>query len=496
MVKEITQTKKSAGIIMHITSLPSKYGIGTLGIDAYKFVDFLAETGNEFWQILPLGITTYGDSPYQSPSAYAGNPYLIDLEELIKEELLTGHDCDSANLTCSFEMHVDYLKQYNNRMPLLKKAFKTFKKTKDYHDFVEDNQNWLYDYAVFMAIKEANNQESLCTWAKKYPYSNIEEYKKEFRESIEYNFFLQYKFFSQYKKLKNYANSKQVKIIGDMPIYVSADSVEVWKNGKFFILNEDLSPKKVAGVPPDDFSNDGQLWGNPIYNWEGLASDNYEFWIERIGFWLKNFDFLRIDHFRGFAGYYSIDCAETTARKGEWIDAPGFDLFALIKSRLGLNSLIAEDLGFIDSRTKKLLEFTALPGMKMLHFSFGKNDPEVKNFAYNNIVYTSSHDSDTTLGWWKKQKLLSKLRIKKRAKNYGCKQKNPVDTIINIAMKCPAKIAMVPIQDYLYLDNQFRMNTPSTLGGTNWKFRVPANYITKDLENSVSKILKKYSRQK
>ena len=360
--------ERKAGVLMHISSLPGARGIGSLGKAAYAFVDFMRDAGLSLWQVLPLCPTSYGDSPYQSPSAVAGNPYFIDIDTLIDEGLLKPDEAAEYAVA-----PVDYAAVYFERYATLKKAFRRFAKTppEDYEAFKTENAFWLDDYALFMAIKEAHGMQAWEMWEDRYKYRTAS--MKKFERAAEFHKFLQYEFFKQWSALKAYANGKGIKIVGDMPIYVAYDSVEVWSNPKQFLLNDDLSRKVVAGVPPDYFSADGQLWGNPIYDWEYMKSTGYEWWIMRMSMALKLYDVVRIDHFRAFADYYVIPAGRTDARVGEWVTGPGLEFFNIINERLDHPAIIAEDLGELHDCVRELVRATGFPGMKIIQFSFDGN---------------------------------------------------------------------------------------------------------------------------
>lgn len=379
------------GILLPISSLPSNYGIGGFGKSAYKFIDFLKETNQTCWQILPLNPTSYGDSPYQSPSSLAGNPYFIDLDLLYQDKLLTK---DELKENINKSKNVDYGWLFNTRFNVLRKAFNRFVKNDDYYEFLKRSDYWLNDYAKFMALKEKNNYKDWLNW----DVLDVNE------EDLEFWYFIQYLFDKQWNDVLKYAHNNGITIIGDMPIYVALDSVDVWMNKSDFLLDKDNYPTLVAGCPPDGFSPDGQLWGNPIYNWEKMKQDNFSWWIKRIKRHLELYDIIRIDHFRGFAGYYAIPYGDATARYGAWHSAPGKELFKTVNETFNDAKIIAEDLGFITPDVRELLEFTGYPGMKILQFAFYDEDAEFLPRMYktsNCVVYTGSHDADCTYTWIK-----------------------------------------------------------------------------------------------
>ncbi|MBR0359897.1 MAG: 4-alpha-glucanotransferase, partial [Clostridia bacterium] len=389
---------RKAGVLLSISSLPSKYGIGCFSKEAYEFVDFLCSAKQSYWQILPLGPTSYGDSPYQSFSSFAGNPYYISLEDLISEGILDKNLCDNTDFgtDCS---QIDYQKLYQARFGLLHTAYKKsdFLNEEKFKKFEAENDFWLDDYARFMTLKNENNGKAWNDWE-----------SETVNETEEINFwkFVQYKFFDQWKRLKKYANENGVSIIGDIPIYVSYDSVDVWKNPELFELDSDGLPISVAGCPPDGFSATGQLWGNPVYSWNEHKKDGFRWWIERIGYALEMYDALRIDHFRGFCEFYSVPYGESTAENGKWVEAPGSELFNAIKKELGERDIIAEDLGFITDNVRKLLSETGFAGMKVFEFAFDSRDDNgtdtylPHNYQRNCIAYTETHDNEPVTSWF------------------------------------------------------------------------------------------------
>lgn len=485
--------KHKSGILMPISSLPSNYGIGNFGKAAYEFVDFLFESKQKCWQVLPLNPTSYGDSPYQSPSSSAGNPYFIDPETLFEEGLLTKEELESAIKTCE---KVDYGWLFNSRYELLRKAFSKFNVNKEYLKFYKKNQLWLEDYSLFMALKVKNGY---CEWTKwDEEYKDINKAKNhidEFKHEMNFWSFIQFKFFEQWQKLINYAHSKKIIIIGDIPIYVALDSVDVWKNPEQFLLDEHFNPTVVAGCPPDGFTPDGQLWGNPIYNWELMEKQHFTWWKNRIKQTLKLYDILRIDHFRGFAGYYNIPYGDVNARRGKWSTAPGIKLFRSIKRKFPKLKIIAEDLGFITDDVRELLKDTGFPGMKILQFAFFDEDAEFLPRMYetnNCIVYTGSHDSDCTKTWCDNLDSQTLERFNKECpKIEGC---TDVENLIYLAFNSIANLAVIPLQDYLELTNEEgRMNTPSTSEG-NWIWRVKKESINQELIEKIKEITIKTNR--
>lgn len=488
---------RASGILLPITSIPSKYGVGTFGKEAYTFVDMLKLSGQKYWQVLPLGATGYGDSPYQSFSTFAGNPYFIDIEMLIEEGLLNEAECDIM-MHSEDASSVDYLKVYENRYKILKIAFERNQsfQTDEYKAFLDVNSDWIFNYALFMALKDHFGGVSFLKWDEDIKHresSALEKYKKLFEKDIEFYCFIQFKFFKQWNNLKKYANNNGIKIIGDIPIYVALDSADTWSNPELFMFDNDLAPTEVAGCPPDDFSKTGQLWGNPIYRWEKHKQDNYAWWIKRISAASKMYDTVRIDHFRGFAEYYSIKAPEKTAENGVWIEGPGIELFNSIKEKLGDLDIIAEDLGFLTPSVKNLLLQSGFPGMKVLQFGLYENSDSCYlpyQFERNSVCYTGTHDNQTTTGWIKD--------LNDRDMQFICKylaKKDCVTTydIILMALSSVSDLAIIPMQDYLDLDDSARMNIPSTIGG-NWKWRLVEGQFSHELARRINEITKIYGR--
>lgn len=489
---------RAGGILLPVSSIPSKYGIGTFSKEAYEFVDFLAKAGQTYWQILPLGPTGYGDSPYQSFSTFAGNPYYIDLEQLTRAGYLTEEDCEGCDYG-SNEEYVDYEKIYNSRFKILYKAFVNSKieSSSEFKDFVRKNEAWLSDYALYMAIKDSLGGISWAQWdedIKTRKSSALEKYKKELKEQILFYEFQQFLFKSQWTKLKEYANEKGILIIGDIPIYVAFDSADTWANPSLFQLDESCTPIGVAGCPPDAFSATGQLWGNPLYRWEYHKKTGYEWWMRRISYCYELYDVVRIDHFRGFDEYYSIPYGNPTAEFGKWEKGPGYDLFKVMKEKLGNKPVIAEDLGFLTPSVLKLVKKTGYPGMKILQFAFDsreESDYLPHNYTSNSVVYTGTHDNDTTLGW------LNAIGRKDKsfAKRYlNIKSNKDIEwEFIRAALSCVSETAIIPMQDYLGLGSEARINIPSTLGN-NWKWRMVKGSLTEELAEKIYKMSKMYGR--
>ena len=490
---------RKSGILMHISSLPSNYGIGKMGKSAYDFVDFLVSAGVKCWQILPLSPTSYGDSPYQSFSVYAGNPYFIDFETLKREGLIKKSDYEDIKWQDN-DHQVNYSIIYNNCFKVLRQAYKTYKRdiSKRYKTFVEKNSSWLDDYALFMALKFKNNGKPWYEWDKKLAMRDSNALKKaseELEKETEFFKFIQYKFFRQWSNLKKYANDKGVEIIGDMPIYVSYDSVEAWVSPELFQFDKHKKPKDVAGCPPDDFAVTGQLWGNPLYDWEYHKKTGYKWWIDRLQFSASIYDIVRIDHFRGFESYYAVPYGDETAENGEWRKGPGAELFKAAEKALGKLNIIAEDLGFITEDVYKMLADVGYPGMKILQFAFGEdsaNEHLPHNFTSSNcIAYTGTHDNETLKGWVSSQ---SSDTLKYCMAYLGVKKKKDIPkNIIKQTWASVAQTAIAQMQDFLNSDASARMNTPSTLGN-NWQFRTSEDDFTDKLAKRILKLNKMYNR--
>lgn len=485
--------RRKAGILLPISSLPSPYGIGTFGKAAYDFVDFLVEAKQAYWQLLPINPTSFGDSPYSSPSTFAGNPYFIDLDLLAKDKLLKKEDYAHLNNN----KKVDYAYLYQTRFEVLKIAYNNFmeKTPVDYASFVNNNYYWLHDYALFMALKQKYNGASFDLWDDKYKYYNPENLKDLSEDNIGFYYFLQYEFTKQWNKLKEYANNRGISIIGDIPIYVAYDSSDVWANPKQFQLNENLKPSKVAGCPPDAFTEDGQLWGNPLYDYKYMKQDKYSWWIKRIKRAFELYDIVRIDHFRGFEAYWAVPAGDKTAKNGKWVKGPNYSLFQAIKAELGNKEFIAEDLGFLTEGVYKLLKKTGFPGMKILEFAFDDNpENEYLPSSYkdaNCVCYIGTHDNHPAIGWYKS--LSGKALDDANNHLHIEKAEDAADKLINIALESIANTVIIQMQDYLHLDSKARMNVPST-NQDNWVWRLPQNYRKEELVEKMSKMIDKANR--
>lgn len=489
---------RASGILLPISAIPSAYGIGTFSKEAYEFVDFLEQAGQTYWQILPLGPTGYGDSPYQSFSTFAGNPYYIDLEELIREGILTREQCEACDWGGS-EEYVDYEKVYRSRFRVLRAAFlaSNIEKNSDFQEFVEENDHWLSDYALYMAVKDSFGGVSWSEWDEDIRLRKPEAIlacQKKLAEEILFYKYQQYLFASQWTRLKKYANDKGIQIIGDIPIYVAFDSADTWANPELFQLDANGLPTGVAGCPPDVFSATGQLWGNPLYRWDYHKKTGFAWWTQRIAHCYKLYDVVRIDHFRGFDEYYSIPYGDPTAEFGTWEKGPGYELFKVLKEKLGNMQVIAEDLGFLTPSVIKLVKRTGYPGMKILQFAFdadGDSDYLPHNYTENSVVYTGTHDNDTTVGWfWSMSR--KDRNFAKRYLNFKG-NKNVEWEFIRAALSSVANTAIIPMQDYLGLGKEARINIPSTLG-ENWKWRMQKGQTSDELAQRIYDISKLYAR--
>lgn len=489
---------RSSGILLPIASLPSKYGIGSFSKSAYEFIDNLKKAGQSYWQILPLGPTAYGDSPYQSFSTFAGNPYFIDLETLIDEGYLTKEECNAYDFGNN-NRYIDYEKIYLSRFKILRTAYKRSRisKAREFQEFVSKNFYWLEDYALYMSVKNHFGGISWSKWEndiKARETSAIERFKNKYVDEITFYKYVQFIFTLQWSKLKSYANKCGIKIIGDIPIYVAFDSADVWSHPELFQLDEGRNPIAVAGCPPDAFSKTGQLWGNPLYNWEKHKSTSYAWWIQRIAYSLNLYDVVRIDHFRGFDEYYSIPYGEATAENGIWKKGPNYDIFKELKDKLGSLNIIAEDLGFLTESVLDLVKKTGYPGMKVLEFAFDsreESDYLPHNYCRNSVVYTGTHDNETILGWYENLN----FRDKKLAMDYLdiTNDKDVNWKFIRAALSSVANFAIIPMQDYLGLGNEGRINKPSTVGD-NWRWRLLKDEFNDELIYKIRKITKLYGR--
>lgn len=488
------------GMLLPVASLPSPYGIGGFSKEAYEFIDLLEETGQKLWQILPLGPTSYGDSPYQSFSTFAGNPYFIDLDTLVEKGWLTKEACEASDFGDN-ESYIDYGRIYHSRFLLLKQAFLNSDVLTDeeFKKFCEENKHWLPDYALYMAIKNQNDGKSWIEWKENIRLRNpetVEQYKKELEEECNFYEFLQYEFHEQWTKVKEYAHEKGIQIVGDVPIYVAFDSADTWANPELFQLDEENLPLGVAGCPPDAFSATGQLWGNPLYRWEYHKETGYDWWLKRIAHCFDLYDIVRIDHFRGFDEYYSIPYGDETAVNGHWEKGPGMDLFNTVKEKLGELDIIAEDLGFLTESVFKLLKDSGYPGMKVLQFAFDSSEnSDYLTYKYqrNCVVYTGTHDNDTTAGWFEKLSDGDRdVALRYMNSFYTPKEEQHWD-LIALAMRSTADTCIIPVQDFLGLGSEARINMPSTLGD-NWKWRMTKGAFSEELKEKIRRMTKLYGR--
>jgi len=494
--------KRQSGVLMHISSLPGKYGIGSFGQAAYDFVDFLVRTKQRYWQILPLGTTSYGDSPYQSFSAFAGNTHFIDFDLFIEQGLLDASDVEGVDFGQD-PIEVDYAKIFEQRRPLLEKAVKAFIENGDWDDFsrfAEENAAWLELFAEYMAIKEHFELKAWTEWPDaairaRQPEA-LASYRAQLEDKLTYHRVTQYFFFKQWLKLKAYANDNHIEIVGDMPIYVAEDSSDMWANPHLFKTDENGKATCIAGCPPDEFSATGQLWGNPIYDWEAMDKDGYKWWIERLRESFKIYDIVRIDHFRGFESYWEIPAGSDTAAPGKWVKGPGYKLFAAVKEELGDLNIIAEDLGFMTDEVIELRERTGFPGMKILQFAFNPDDESIDSphLAPNNsVMYTGTHDNNTVLGWYRNE-------IDDPTREYLARYTNRKEyesvphAMLRTVFASVSFMAIATMQDLLELDGSARMNFPSTLGG-NWAWRMTADQLTPAVEQELLDFTTIYRRE-
>ena len=487
---------RQSGILMHITSLPGPYGIGSMGKSAFDFVDFLYSAGQSQWQILPLNPTGYGDSPYQSCSAYAGNPYIIDLDTLIDQGLLEKTDLEGIDWGES-ETQVDFRCQYDHRLALLRKAYGRFQGGREFDLFLRENSNWLPDYALFMALKDQNGGKNWLEWEECLKFRDpdaIWKARRALADEIRFYSFVQFLFRQQWMALRSYAHEKGVSIIGDVPIYVPLDSCEVWSSPELFQLDEALQPVAVAGCPPDAFTEDGQLWGNPLYNWEKHRADGYGWWLGRLRCAGKLYDTVRLDHFRGFESYWAVPAGDATARGGKWVKGPGIEFIRTVQKELPTLQLIAEDLGYLTPEVLQLRDDSGLPGMKVLQFAFDTLAPadyQPHTYIPNTVCYTGTHDNMTMQQWFEE----TDPKVVEYAVEYMAltKQEGYVWGCARTAMSSVSQLCVVQMQDYLGLGAQARMNFPGTLGG-NWSWRAEEGFMTEALAKRIYNMTRRYDR--
>lgn len=481
------EQNRASGILLHPTSLPGPDGIGDLGPEAYRWVDFLDRTGTQFWQVLPLGPTGYGDSPYQCFSAFAGNPYLISATLLLDQNLLSKSDLyDRPNFPLE---SVDYGPVIEWKIMILKRSFDRFRSNshkemlKEFNTFIESNKDWLEPFSIFMAIKAEFGNGPWNEWPEEFrkrDEKTLNAFIKSHKETIEFQNFLQFIFDKQWQDLRAYAHQKGIRIIGDIPIFVAYDSADVWANKDLFYLDSEGLPTVVAGVPPDYFSETGQLWGNPLYNWEVHKKDNYKWWLKRLESVLNQVDIIRLDHFRGFEAYWEVPFGNETAEEGQWVKGPGHDFFNAIKSQLGELPIIAEDLGVITQGVNQMREDFNLPGMKILQFAFA-SDPDddflPHNYPEKCVAYTGTHDNDTTLGWYQS----APEREKDLCRRYLARSGDDISwSMIRVLWRSAADWVVAPMQDFLSLGSWARMNFPGTASG-NWGWRMHPDAINEGL---------------
>ena len=487
---------RKSGIILHISSLPNRYGIGTIGKSAYDFVDFLKSSGVKIWQVLPIGQTGYGDSPYQSFSSFAGNPYFIDYDRLVEMGLMQESDLPTHEFD---ENNIDYGQQYFEKYKILRKSYnENYDRLKVSINEFRKEETWVEDYALFMSLKDHFGGQSWQDWSdlsikKREPHA-IELYRAILSNDINFYCYIQFIFYKEWKRLREYANLNGIEIFGDIPIYCSMDSCDVWANAECFQLDSELKPIDVAGVPPDYFCEDGQLWGNPLYNWDGLKENDYEFWINRLKGTVKLFDMIRLDHFIGFANYYAVPVDSENAKIGEWRDGPNEDLFEVINKKLDGIKIIAEDLGVVSEKVVELREKFNFPGMSVFVFMFDINkglESGTYNLLENTVAYTGTHDNDTLKGWWSTQEvemkeyILSYLNLEN--------DENIVADLVDMCLSSNADTAIIPIQDYLLQDSDCRLNTPGTQGD-NWRYRLKQEYLTETLSQKIKNLNIKFNR--
>ena len=489
---------RSSGILLPVFALPSQYGIGCFSIEAYEFVDMLKRAGQKYWQILPLCPVGKGNSPYQSFSTYAGNPYFIDLGALVAEGLLSHGECDE--FTYSQESsRVEYELVYASREVLFRKAYERFSVNDDFGNFTRENGYWLEDYVLYMAIKADNDGQGWTTWAAQLrdrSPSVLQEMREELADELQYHRFLQYKFYQQWRRLKAYANENGIEIVGDIPIYVAFDSADTWANPLVFQFNENNEPIAVAGCPPDGFSETGQIWESPLYSWEYHRETGYQWWLQRMQHTFSLYDVVRIDHFRGFESYYSIPYGDETAQFGHWEKGPGIEFFNILKERLGDMNVIAEDLGLLTDEVRQLVADTNFPNMKVIEFAFDAgSDCEYlpHHYGENCIVYTGTHDNDTLVGWIRSMSEYTKTFSDEYLNIASKDEHEKAWAFIRAVLAAVAKVAIIPMQDYLCLGSEARMNKPSTVG-QNWEWRLRQGQITEELLVEIKKLTTIYGR--
>ena len=488
---------RRSGILMHISSLPSKYGIGTLGIESYKFIDFLVKAKQKEWEILPIGPTGYRGSPYDSFSSYAGNPYFVDLDILVNEGLLEENEITCQQNWGLSQSYIDFTLLYVCRDKVLKKAFQRFKENEASINFYITQNYWLDDYSLFMALKKHFLEKSWIEWPKKIKDReklSLIQYKKELKNEIEFNKFVQFKFYEQYTKLKEYANSKGIKIIGDLPFYVPLDSADVWSNPQLFQLDEDSNPIAISGAPPDYFNSEGQLWGTPLYNWERMEYDNYNWLIRRFKYLSEKADTIKIDHFRAFESYWSIPFGSKTPRNGKWIKGPGKKFIDVLHEKLPNVNFIAEDLGYINDEVIELREYSGYPGIKILQFAFNSKNNFPYDYPKNSVCYLGTHDNNLIKSW--------EMELSSEDRNYIEKYLNVpqgeelTEAMIKLGLNSASNLFIAQMQDYLKLSYGSRMNRPGTVDGNNWIWRILKNQLNDTLAEKIGELSIIYGRAK
>ncbi|WP_455715988.1 4-alpha-glucanotransferase [Anaerosporobacter sp.] len=499
MAKKNTELTRGAGLLLPVSSLPSPYGIGAFGKAAFDFVDLLVKAKQKYWQVLPLGPTSYGDSPYQSFSAFAGNPYFIDIDSLISEGLLKKSEVEE-HFWGNDENKVDYEAIYNSRFVILKKAFErsNHQTQKEYIQFCEENSYWVGDYSLYMAIKNHFDNKEWLLWEEDIRFRKpeaVKRFEKELKDDVDFWKFCQFKFYEQWFKLKDYANEKGIQIIGDIPLYVAMDSSDVWVHGDLFELDERKKPINIAGVPPDCFSPTGQRWGNPLYDWDKMEQDDFDWWRKRMQASAKLYDVVRIDHFIGIVRYFRIPAECETAERGNFKKGPGKKLTKVIMESIGDAKIIAEDLGLIIPSVRNLMNSTGFPGMKILQFAFN-GDPNNEYLPHNyhssnTVVYGGTHDNQTVVG---RLKTIDKSEEEYTLKYLDIKRKKDIpDAMVKVAYASIAAVAICQVQDILKLDDSARMNLPSSLGG-NWQWRMTQGQLTEECIQNLNRLATIYGR--
>ena len=488
---------RASGILMHITSLPSAYGVGAMGKEAFRFIDFLEKSGQRYWQILPLTPTGFGDSPYQSCSTYAGNPYLIDLDLLVEEGLLKKSELAKIKWMETPD-RVNFGLLYCHRLDVLRLAYGRFQNTEALEAFCRKNHQWIFDYAMFMALKDRHNGKPWYEWEAQFKFREdaaLTDAWFALKPEIDFHCFVQYLFDRQWEGLKTYASEKGVQIIGDVRIYVPLDSAEVWSNPHLFDLDEHLNPAAVAGCPPDGFNADGQLWGNPLYRWDAHKAENFRWWVQRMGAAGKRYDVVRLDHFRGFESYWAIPYGDDTAKNGQWMPGPGMDFVNAMKTQLPNVAMIAEDLGFLTQGVKDLLKASAYPGMKIVTFAFDSREPSdylPHTYTPHSVCYTGTHDNMTTRQWFD---TAPKAAVKyARQYMHIIDEEGDVWGTVRTAMASVSDLCIIPMQDYLELGADARMNFPGVLSSENWTWRANKGYLSAALSKRIYRLTELYGR--